>query len=475
VGLLVSGFALFELHEEAVLLVRRVVELGEGVGDLPAVDVKLEAVHDLGVLRVLPRQRGDLEGVAGHERGLNELFLHGLVEDRHQDLAQRLPVLEKEPALRGLPERPAPVVQGGGVEPRVSDEGLPDGYPAPGGREVQLRPLVGDLQGPEEVPDERGDHLLGERHEVLVRGVGHVEFDHGELGVVQRRDPLVAEIAVELEDPLHPAHDEPLEVELRRDPQVEVLPQGVVVRLEGLGHGPPGHGLHHGRLHLEEVPVVQERPDEPDDPAARLEDILDLRVDDQVEVALSVADLHVRQPVPLFRQGPQALGEEPQPLGLDREFPRSRLDDPAREVDDIAHVDRLEQGKELVAEPVLADKGLDPPFAVLDGDKGPLAEIADCHHPAGNGETFRHLLERLVVHLPEGRVELCGEMGHLCVVGIGFHARSGEGLDLVLPHLQEVAVFHRPSQEWLICNRPLRPACRNKVNFTIFYLPLCQG
>ena len=47
-----------------------------------------------------------------------------------------------------------------------------------------------------------------------------------------------------------------------------------------------------------------------DDAAARLEHAPRVGVDDEIEVALAVADLDVGQPVPLLRQRQQALGEE---------------------------------------------------------------------------------------------------------------------------------------------------------------------
>ena len=153
---------------------------------------------------------------------------------------------------------------------------------------------------------------------------------------------------------------------------------------------------------------MQERADGLDDPAARLEDLLDLRVHGEVEVALAVADLDVGQAVPFFRQGPKALGEEPKPLDLESELPRAGLEDPAGEVDDIAHVEALEKGEGRFAHLVLADEGLETPLAVLDADEGALAEIADGHDPPRDGEPLRHLLQGLVVHRPVG-VRICLE------------------------------------------------------------------
>jgi hypothetical protein len=72
-------------------------------------------------------------------------------------------------------------------------------------------------------------------------------------------EALVAEVAVDLEDPLHPADQEPLEEQLGRDPQVQVQVQGVVVGDERFGRRPAGDRLHHGRLDFEEALRVRNR------------------------------------------------------------------------------------------------------------------------------------------------------------------------------------------------------------------------
>ena len=57
--------------------------------------------------------------------------------------------------------------------------------------------------------------------DVVVVGVGLVPLEHRELGVVLGRDALVAEVLADLVDALEAADDQPLEVELGGDPQVE--------------------------------------------------------------------------------------------------------------------------------------------------------------------------------------------------------------------------------------------------------------
>jgi hypothetical protein len=65
-------------------------------------------------------------------------------------------------------------------------------------------------------------HLFGEIDQVAVVGIGRVELEHGELGVVARRQALVAEIAVDLEHALEAADHQALQVQLRRDAQEQV-------------------------------------------------------------------------------------------------------------------------------------------------------------------------------------------------------------------------------------------------------------
>ena len=95
-------------------------------------------------------------------------------------------------------------------------------------RQVDL-PRVADLRGHER------DQPLAARGDVLVVGVRLVELEHRELGVVGRVDALVAEVLAELVHALEAADDQPLEVELGRDPQVELAVQRVVVGRERPG------------------------------------------------------------------------------------------------------------------------------------------------------------------------------------------------------------------------------------------------
>jgi hypothetical protein len=74
---------------------------------------------------------------------------------------------------------------------------------------------------------------------------------------VLRRQPLVAEVLADLVDPLQPADDQPLQVELVRDPQEEVPVQRVVMGCEGTGERAAVERLEDRRLDLEEAALVE--------------------------------------------------------------------------------------------------------------------------------------------------------------------------------------------------------------------------
>ena len=85
-----------------------------------------------------------------------------------------------------------------------------------------------------------------------------------------RRDAFVAEVAVDLEHPLEAADDQPLQVQLGRDAQVQLHVERVVVRDERPRRGAAGDRLHHRRLDFEEAARDEELADRLHDLRARL-------------------------------------------------------------------------------------------------------------------------------------------------------------------------------------------------------------
>ena len=123
---------------------------------------------------------------------------------------------------------------------------------------------------------DEGYKFFGEGHQVVVVGVGLVELEHGELGVVAGADAFVAEVAVDLVDAIEAADDEALEVELGGDAEREVEIESVVVGLERPSGGTAGDGVHHGGFNFEVAALIEEAANRAQDGGAFDEDLADV-------------------------------------------------------------------------------------------------------------------------------------------------------------------------------------------------------
>ena len=335
VRLVVAPRRELRLLAEARKLVDRIVELAVGVGQLALPDEELEAVHQRGVLPLPLGERRELDRKVHDERRLDQRRLdeplEELLPDPPRGSVGRLDALRasrlRERSRLGL-----------GCHPRAQRrrEPVEERQPPPRRREVDGVFSPAEREAPAERLGELGEQRLRQLHEVGVVGVRLVELEHREFGIVLGRDPLVPEVAVDLVHALEPTDDEPLEVELRRDPEIQIDVERVVVRLEWPGDGAARDRLHHRRLDLQEAARVEEPPQRRDEPRAEQEDRADVGVHDEVHVTLPIAGLHVLEAVPLLGQRPQRLREEAPRLDVDRELAGARAEHLARDADEVA-------------------------------------------------------------------------------------------------------------------------------------------
>ena len=136
-----------------------------------------------------------------------------------------------------------------------------------------------------------------------------------------------------------------------------MLVQGVVVRDERTGVGAGGDRHENRSVHLHESAPVQEPADAADDPAALHEGVGDLRVGDEVQVALAVTSFDIPQSVPLLGQGPHTLGQDGQGVGLNSGLPGAGSHHVAVHPEEIAQVEVLNDAVS-VAQDVLSQHGL---------------------------------------------------------------------------------------------------------------------
>ena len=142
---------------------------------------------------------------------------------------------------------------GGEVDAGLLEQRVPHRDPLPRRVEVDHDAVPLDPVGAEDALGDAGDELLEPGRGVVVVGVGLVPLEHRELGVVLGRDALVAEVLAELVDAVDAADDAALQVELGRDPQVEVAVEGVVVGGERPRQRAAVERLEHRGLDLDET------------------------------------------------------------------------------------------------------------------------------------------------------------------------------------------------------------------------------
>ncbi len=191
-------------------------------------------------------------------------------------------------------------------------------------------------------------------------------------------DALVAEVLADLVHALEAADDQPLQVELGRDSEIEVLLQVVPVGDERLGEGAAVARLQDRRLDLDEPVGVEVAPDRRDDAAAGEEVGPRLLVHEQVEVALAVALLDVGEAVEGVRQRRPVLAEQLELDDLQRRLAPARLGRVSVDADDVAEIDVD-----------LPREQLDPAAAVDEVEERDLSHLAPRQDTAGEAERLR--------------------------------------------------------------------------------------
>ena len=232
-------------------------------------------------------------------------------------------------------------------------------------RQGALKSTAGDATARPGGTDDRLEASGG----ILVVGVGLIPLDHRELRVVLGRETLVAEVLAELVDPLEPADDAALEVELGRDAQVQRAIERVVVGHERSRRSAAVERLEDRGLHLDEPVVVERAANRADDARARDEQGARLLVGDQVELAAAKARLDVAQPVIIIGRRAQGLGEQREGADAQRELAAACADRDAVDAE-RGRRDRARRAREaLLAELVDARVQLDPARAIDEVDE----------------------------------------------------------------------------------------------------------
>ena len=145
---------------------------------------------------------------------------------------------------------------------------------------------------------------------------------------------------------------------------------------------PAGNRLHHGRLDFEIAARVEELAQRRKDLAAHLEHFAGLRVDDQIEITLAVADLDIGQAVPFFRHRHVAFCEELQARRPNRQLVGARAKQMSFDADDIAEIQQSKQLEIALLQRVLLDVHLNARAAIGQHQEIRLPEAANPQNAA---------------------------------------------------------------------------------------------
>src|SRR5262249_15330331 len=154
------------------------------------------------------------------------------------------------------------------------------------------------------------------------------------------------------------ADDKPFQVKLRRNAQVKIHVEGVVMRNERTRDCSAGDRLHHRRLDFNESVQVEGPPERLDHLRALQKDLAHVGVHEEVDVALTVAQFDVGKPVPFLRQRQKVLAQEVDLLDVNAELPGARAKEISSDADVVAEVEQLVEFESFVADGVFLDVDL---------------------------------------------------------------------------------------------------------------------
>src|SRR6266446_6471100 len=358
---------------------------------------------------VSPRQRRHFGGIRIREGGLHQRVLAGSFENLDLQFSGAIPgfvgnlhVIAYPPQIRGIAQRHG--IQIGIV--RQND--VFDGSAREGLRKIDFSALVDELPRPHQGVGETLKQGLDHLHEIRVIRICLIQLQHCELGVVLRRHAFVAEISVDFVNTVEAADGEPLEIEFRRDAQIHVYVEGVVVRLEGPRSGAAGNGVQHRRLHLQEAARIEKGAQVTHDPRSRFKHPPALLVHDQIDIAAPVTQFCIGDPVPFIGQRPQRLGQQCQFVGSHRQLAGFGAEQGSLGADHIADIPTLELVVSL-AERLLLQENLYRAARVFELGKTRLAHDSLGAHPAGHSDANGRRIQRLRALCAVSRQDIPGQ------------------------------------------------------------------
>ena len=198
-------------------------------------------------------------------------------------------------------------------------------------------------------------------------------------------DAFIAEVPVQLKNLREAAHQQSLEIQLRRDAQIKLHVERVVMRLERSRGSATGDALHHRRLHFQKVTIRHVAPHLRDHLAARDKNLAAALVRNQIQITLAVFDLRINDAVPLARHRPHGFRQHRQLRHFDRRLAHLGRECLTLDSHPVADINQLfECGEGFVARILRVKETLESSLKVRDIEKNRLPHIPPGAHPASN-------------------------------------------------------------------------------------------
>ena len=214
---------------------------------------------------------------------------------------------------------------------------------------------------------------------------------------------LVAEVTTDLIHTFETSYDETLEIKLGSDTEIEVDVERIVVGDERTSTGTTGNLLEDWCLDLGVTSLVEHLTHGTDDGGTLLEHVLHALVDNQVEVALTIAQLGVVEAIVGHtililddRQGTDALAEHGETLAMYGDFASLGTENVTLDTYEVADVEQTLEDSVvhhrivgIGTQGIAAHIDLDAALGVLKLHEGSLAHDTTAHDATCHRDTTR--------------------------------------------------------------------------------------
>ncbi|CAH0228909.1 hypothetical protein SRABI106_02135 [Rahnella aquatilis] len=202
-----------------------------------------------------------------------------------------------------------------------------------------------------------------------------------------RRNAFVTEVTVDFEHAIEATDNQTLQVQFRRDTQVHIDIERIVVSDERTRRRTARDHLHHRGFDFHEAVFHHKAADTRHDLRTDFEGLTGIFVSDQVEITLTVTRFLILQAVEFVRQRTQCFGQQTQFRTMDRQFAGLGFEQFTGRTQDIAQIPFLELlVVDAFCEVITRNVKLDTATDILQGHERCLAHNTAGHHTATHGD-----------------------------------------------------------------------------------------